>query len=98
MPFVRLMTESRDLNQVQNNIATAFNPLLINPLLNGNFLTEIDLISGVNVIPHGLDRTPQGWMITDIDGAAVIYRSAAFTTSLITLTSDAAVTVNIYVF
>lgn len=93
-----MQTESREVNQLQSNIATVLNPLLSNPLLNGSFLTGIALISGTTVIAHGLGRTPQGWMLTDINGAATVYRSAAFNSSTLSLTSDASVTVNLYVF
>ncbi len=101
MPFVRLMTESRDLNQVQNNLATAINPLLNNPLLNGTFLTNVSLGIGTNVIKHGLNRTLQGWIITLNSGASTFYdlQSSNPTPQLtLELVSSAAVTVNIYVF
>lgn len=98
MSFARVQTESRELNQVQSNIASVVNPLLSNPYLNGNILEGVSLISGTTVIAHDLGRVQQGWTIIDVDGAAAIYRSAAFNASVLSLVSDAAVTVNIYVF
>lgn len=61
-------------------------------------LEGIHLTNGVTVINHKLAQIQQGWIITDITGAATIYRSAPFNDKTLTLTSNAAVTVNIEVF
>lgn len=96
--FARLMTDSRELNQVQNNVANAINPLLNNPILNGNFLNGVQLFTGGNVLSHGLGRTQQGWFLTDILGLAEVYRTGSFNSTTFELVSDADVVVNIYVF
>lgn len=98
MSFARVQTELRELNQVQSNIAAVVNPLLANPYLNGNILENVTLINGTTIVPHGLGRTQQGWAIVDIQGAAQIYRNANFNSTVLSLSSDALVTVNIYVF
>lgn len=82
----------------QTRWASIINPLLINPISNPSILENIALINGVTVINHKLGRTQQGWFLSDIQGAATIYRSAAFNDLTLTLTSNAAVTVNIGVF
>ena len=51
-----------------------------------------------NVINHKLQRTQQGWFITDQNGAASIYRSQPFNSTTLTLTSNASVAVNLWVF
>lgn len=78
--------------------AQALNPLLSNPRAGSKILQKINLINGVTIIPHRLGRMQQGWSITDINGAATIFRSAPFNSTNLTLTSDAVVTVNIEVF
>jgi hypothetical protein len=78
--------------------AAKLDPVLKNPLSNGNFVTNQKLVDGVNVVNHGLQRTPQGWFVTDINGIASIYRSAPFNKLTLQLTCSAAVTVNLYVF
>lgn len=78
--------------------AQALNPVLANPINNITILKNIPLISGVTVINHGLSRMQVGWFLTDINGAATIYRSASFNSTTLTLTSSAAVTVSIGVF
>lgn len=98
MSLALVQSASRELNQFQSNVATVLNPILKNAISSGVILEGIDLISGTTSIPHTLGRTQQGWFLTDIDGAATVYRSSAFNNTTLVLTSSAAVTVNIYVF
>lgn len=86
------------LDMMQTRWATELDPLLANPLNSVNILQGISLINGANSINHKLSRMQQGWFITDINAAATIYRSAAFNTKTLTLTSNAACVVNIGVF
>lgn len=78
--------------------AAELNPIIANPMTNMNILTNVVLASGTNVINHGLGRTQRGWVVTDIQGAAVIYRNASFNNVTLSLHSDAGVTVSIGVF
>jgi hypothetical protein len=83
---------------MQTKWASELNPVLAIPLLHGTQLTEISLINGVTVINHRLQRTQQGWLITDISAAATIYRSQPFNSTSLTLTSSAAVTISLWVY
>lgn len=91
-------TQDKDLTLLQNRWASEINPVLRLPLTQGLTLNGISLISGVNVINHLLDRKQQGWIVTDIDGIAAIYRSQPFNSKTLTLTSNATVVVNLYVY
>lgn len=82
----------------QTRWATLIEPFLTNNLNSVNILQGISLINGVNTINHKLGRTQQGWFLTDINAAATIFRSEAFNTKTLTLTSNAACVVNIGVF
>lgn len=73
-------------------------PILVNPLTAIHFLPNLSLISGVNNIAHGLSRTPIGWVITDVNAAITIYRSAPFNSSTLQLTTSGVATVTIGVF
>lgn len=97
MSFARVQSTNRELNQMQSNIAAAFLPLQNNPICYGVFLNDVNLASGSTTIQTGLGRPIQGYLITSIDGAATIY-NAAFDGPNLTLTSSAAVTVNLYIF
>lgn len=83
---------------MQTQWASELNPFLANPLNGVSILEGVSLINGVTVINHLLGQKQQGWFLLDINGAATIYRSAPFNSTTLTLTSSAAVTVNIGVF
>lgn len=83
---------------MQNVWAAQLNPILVIPILSGLQLTNVSLASGVNNINHLLSRLQQGWFLTDQQGGASIYRSKPFNPTTLTLTSDAVVTVSIWVY
>lgn len=91
-------TQSKDLNLMQTNWASVINPVIDNPINQANILKNIVLINGVTVVNHLLGRMMQGWFVTDINGSATIYRSAPMNAQTLTLTSSAAVTINLGVF
>lgn len=78
--------------------AQALNPILANAILSGTAVLNRTLVSGTTTFNHGLGRMMQGYFITDIDGPATIYRSAPFNASTLTLTSDALVIANLWVY
>lgn len=85
-------------DQMLTRWSSQINPVISNPLNLANILPNQSLINGVTVINHKLGRLMQGWYLIDIQGAATVYRSAPFNDLTLTLTSNAAVTVNIGVF
>lgn len=78
--------------------ANTLNALLSMPQSSGLILQGVVLVSGTTVIPHKLGRMMQGWTLTDINGAAQIYRSAPLNSTTLTLISTAAVTISLEVF
>lgn len=86
------------LELMQTQWASQINPVLANPMNSANVLTGVILVNGITVINHKLGRKMQGWFVTDINAAAQIYRSAPLNETNLTLTSNAAVTVNLAVF
>lgn len=85
-------------DMAQTKWATQLNPVINNPIMNGLMLQNITLISGVNNINHLLQRTQQGWFITDQTAAAEIYRSADFNKLTLQLTASAPTTISLWVF
>lgn len=90
--------ENQQFMLMQSKWASELNPLLAKPLSDSITLTGINLNNGVTIINHLLGRQQQGWIVTDVNGSAIIFRSASFNNKTLTLTSNAAVTVNIMVF
>lgn len=89
---------AQDFMLMQSQWKSKLDPLLGNPLNSASILSGVVLKNGTNVINHLLGQMMRGWTITDINGAATIYRSAPLNEKTLTLTSNAAVTVNIEVF
>jgi hypothetical protein len=88
----------KNLSMLQTAWSSMINPFLGRPANQSNILQNVALASGTNVINHRLGRTMQGWVLSDIQGAATIYRSAPFNDLTLTLHSSAAVTVSLEVF
>ncbi len=86
------------LDQMQTKWKSQIDPLISSPLSGFQILNNVNLINGVTVVNHLLGRIMMGWFIIDIDAAATIYRSAPFSTTTLTLTSNAACKVNLGVF
>lgn len=98
MSLALFHTDSRDLTLLQTSWKVELDPVLANPLVNGIFRKGIALINGATTINHLLGRKQQGFILTDINGSASVYRSQPFNNLTLTLTSNAVVTVDIYVF
>ena len=74
-------------------------PLLANPIMQGLAIKSITLVSGVAlVIPTKLDRTQQGWFITDINSNATVWRTQPFNAVNLTLQASANTVIDIWVF
>jgi hypothetical protein len=93
-----VLAQKIPLPLMQTQWASELTPILKNPLNNVSILSNVNLKSGNNVINHLLGKKQQGWFLTDVQGAATIYRSEAFNDKTLTLISNANVTVNIGVF
>lgn len=94
-------TNDRNTNQLQQNLTQALGPFLKSPLLNGYIIESVALLSGDNIIQHGLGRDIQGWIVTLKNADESIYDKQSTNetpqTTLV-LTSTGTVTVNLYVF
>lgn len=88
----------KNLPDVVTRWKSILDPMLGRAYLNGQLLTGISLTNGTSTFNHKLGRKQQGWVITDQNAAASIYRSVDFNDLTLTLTSDAVVTVNLWVF
>lgn len=86
---------------MQTAWAQQLNPLLSNPALSGLILSGVVLGNGTSTINHKLGRKLQGWFIVGINAVAAIYDQQAsnqMADKTLVLVSNAACTVNLYVF
>lgn len=99
-----IITGSFELSQVQANLDQLWKQLNLNPFQTGQWLKGQKLVSGQTSVQHGLGRIPQGWVVTNINGAATIYQVPATlsqanpTNTVLYLHSSAAVTVDLWIF
>lgn len=87
--------------QSENQWASIIEPVLNAPIVDGSLMTGIVLISGTTVVNHKLGRKLVGWLIVGSNAAATVYDNQATNQTpqlTLSLTSSAAVTVNLWVF
>lgn len=81
--------------------ASTLNPLLANPLVNGRIIPGVVLVTGANVINHGLGRKLQGYFVVLNDANETFWDNQA-TNSMpdltLVLNASGPATVSLYVF
>lgn len=84
---------------MQSSWSAQLNPMLANPIINGFQLNNITIASGSAVaINHLLGRMQQGWFLVDQNAPAKIARIQPLNNKTLTLSSDATVTVAVWVY
>lgn len=88
------------LPQMQSKWKSILEPVLANLLINGQLLTNVQLINGSTPVNHKLGRIPNGWFLVSPLGAAMVYEAAMQPNPTLTLTlvSNAAIQTSIWVF
>lgn len=99
--FAKMQTENREVNQLQNNIGLAVDPVLQNKIVDGSLVQNVVLATGSNVVNHLLGRNLIGWIITRRNGVATVYDTQStnpIPNKTLLLTASAGLTVDIYCF
>ena len=89
------------LPQMQTLWKSQLDPVIANPILNGQMLSNVSLKAGTNIINHGLQRKLQGWFIVGITANTVIYDNQASNQAqdlTLVLISTAKAVINLWVF
>lgn len=82
----------------QTSWDAAISPVLNNEINQGMQLTNISLSIGANKINHLLSRKQIGWIITDLNANANIYRSEPLNDKTLVLTSDSNCIISVWVY
>lgn len=90
--------ENQTLQLMQSKWSSLLNVLLNKPLSNAGILKDVSLVTGSNTVNHLLGRKMQGWMISDLDTAAQIYRTEPLNDKTVTLNSSANCVVTLVVY
>jgi hypothetical protein len=87
------------LDMYQTRIKSILDPVLSKEIIQGQLLSGLTVVSGINVINHKLGRNPIGWFIVDATASVTAYRSGNINSTNITLTFSAgASSVSLWVF
>lgn len=102
MALPTFQTPDRTLTLLQSNWATLLNPVLAQPIVQGQVLENVALVTGNNVVNHKLGRKLQGWWIVRQRGVAASFYDTQDSNPTpgvnLYLHSSAAVSVDIFVF
>ncbi len=93
-----IQSQDKDLMLMQSKWKSQLDPVISNQLTNGNLIQNVSLPAGSLGINHLLQRMQVGWIITDQNAAASIYRSLPFGKTTLTLTSNNPVVVSLWCF
>lgn len=98
--FRVIRTTVRDIQKLQDALARVFNAIQTKEILDGRLISDIVIETGTpKEINHGLGKPIRGWIITDINADANVYRSASTTpNSTFVLNASANCTVSLWVF
>lgn len=77
MKYLRIQTSDETLNRIQDSIASVVQDLN-SQLFPGGNLVKFDLKTGKdNLVPHGLAKMPQVWIVARLDTNATIWEQVS---------------------
>jgi len=94
-------TDSRQVNQFQQALKQALQPLTSQPQSEGIILTQVALVAGTNTIPTMINRKLQGWSLVRVRAASTVYDTQDSNPNpfqTLVLVASAPVVVDIFVF
>ena len=93
------LSTSLPIGQMMPLWAAQLNPLLANVLTQGQPLNDVVLVANTpKTFNHGLGKNQTGFIVTDIQSAAIVYRTQPFNAQTITLEASANCTINLWVY
>lgn len=93
------LPQKMSLDMMQNTWATALNPVIANPIVQGLPINNILLNANTPKVIHiPLGRVQQGWIITDNLAFCQVKRTQPFNSQNLTLESDADTTISIWCY
>ena len=74
--YLPIRTDDKQLDRLQDSLGRVLNKLLASPLAPGNFeFRNVDLVLGLNRVPHGLGRAADGFWNVRAPGTAAFLHS-----------------------
>lgn len=76
--FSSINTPDKNLQLIQDNITKTITPVLAMPMVGGNTLTQVSLVSGQdNQIPHKLGRPSQYFLVIQQNANSNVWQVSA---------------------
>lgn len=88
---------ARQVNKVQENVASALQQFITNPLLDGILSSSTSVGTSATRIVHKLGRKPLGWLVVQQDANAVVWQTS-MDEEAVTVQASSAVNVTFYFF
>ena len=95
--FKTLNTKDELVNRIQDSVKEFADQFNGKQLLDGVLTRGILITTSGTGFNHSLNRQPIGWMLTDSNGAATVYRTA-WDDKTVTLKASADITADVWVF
>jgi hypothetical protein len=93
------LPQKLSLEMMQQRWAGILNPVIANSILDGVAVGPIQLNANIPMdIPTTLDRTVQGWFLTDNSSNSVVWRTQPFNDKLLTLQASVVTTVSLWIY
>jgi len=98
--YLRYRSDNPDIEQVQDSVEMTFDEVSKVPILNGNLLEDIDVLTAPRRYPHGLGRPFKGFIVVDKTSDVRVFRGDldVDTSVFIPLQGTATATVKVWVF
>lgn len=100
--FKKFVSDNSEITEVQRNVAEVLEPIIQANLLDGLLIEDVELTSGQdNVVPHLLNRVPQGWIIVRKNADSRVWENVSgnrLKNANLLLQCSSSVTVSLWVF
>lgn len=94
----KVVTDDRNINQLQDNVEQAITPIITSEIINGLIIKDIEVLTGTTkTIPHKLGRAPNGYAIIKRNANSQVW-NGVINKKNIELNSSANVTISLWVF
>jgi len=97
-PRVVRVRKIEDVDRSLANVVNSLSRVYGSDIVDGVRTDEIDVEVGDNIIEHTLGRQPVGWFVIDTVGAAPALYRKRWDSRTMTLNSDVAATLSLWVF
>jgi len=96
--FKKIHTTDSAVNMLQSYLKTIFDQLQLNPFLNGERISQVKLVAGVNLVSHGLGRAYKTCLVGLPSAGTILNESASpDRTKYVSVASSGSCTVDLFV-